>query len=183
MEYGKQIGMHHRHQDPPGSRRRRMGDIGPKPMYAPDAKSFIMVPEPCNAVSSLSFYRSMLTFCEMKDTWTFDEDIRKTLAQVYGILAWGAAFMHIDSENSTLGQQLDLLSISLITLLGYQGSIQAFRASLSTSSSSVYTLQEEEDPVYKSGVEAVREYARIILDGDVMNWSQQFQELQQSIPE
>jgi hypothetical protein len=151
-------------------------DIKPAPMQLHDGSVYLMVSEPCNAVSNLAFYRSILAFCEMEaDVWTFDEETKKTMAQLQVLHGWSGTLSHISGIGSEVGQLLGDVTMQLMILLSYQGAVQNFK-----NEPIIYSF--ERNPTYASAVAATQKLAAIIMEEDVQNWTTELEALKDALP-
>lgn len=85
----------------------------------------ILVYEPCNYVSNMAYYRTLVEMCERQvdEAWTLPRDHIIGLAQSYSALGMGSAFFHASS--TALGGSIDNKPIGFLALLIHQGSLSS----------------------------------------------------------
>ena len=85
--------------------------------------------EPCNYVSNMAYYRSMLAIAQIEDDghWSFDAATVAALVQSYAALAPGSAFFHAQGSPrggpGVISDNLDNVPIGLLSFVAHQGSL------------------------------------------------------------
>ena len=82
----------------------------------------ITIFEPCNWVSNVAYYRTLVSVCDKSD-WTLSPAAVKGLAQGFALLGSGSAFYH--ASGTTLGCQVDNIPISILAYLAHQQALAA----------------------------------------------------------
>lgn len=74
--------------------------------------------EPCNYVSVIAYYHSVLKLCDYDEDWSIDDVTVNDAMKVIAHITVGSAFMH--ASFTEVGDKLDNYMIGIIAYLGYQ---------------------------------------------------------------
>ena len=80
----------------------------------------IEICEPCNYISNVAYYHSMLRICDYPH-WDLGNDFINSQKRSFASLAFGSAFMH--GSHTSVGHQFDVNFISIVAYTAYQAAI------------------------------------------------------------
>lgn len=127
--------------------------------------STVVVFEPCNTVSSVAYYRSMIAMCERNSktspNWSIGPDVVQAITRGFNLLAFSSAHFH--ASVSTTGRIFDALTIDIIAFTAHQA-----LAGIFPDEPVLFHLQSTSRAF--TGIEAAEELSRIFLEEDPANW-------------
>jgi hypothetical protein len=139
-------------------------EFNPTPLSASSvgASSDIVIEQPCNTVSNIAYYYTMISMCFQTD-WTFSETDVSALVRTFLLLASGSSFYH--ASNTYLGQKLDAQPIQIIGFIAFQATVESLPYNpviheLSNNSSST------------TGIQALDKLSQVIWNESVYKWLQ-----------
>ena len=129
----------------------------------------ILITEPCDYVSNMAYYISMLTLCE-RTNWTMPASDVAALISAFNTLASGSAFYHGSGTN--VGGTMDTTPIGQIALTSYQAAVYPLAAS-----PIIADLRSTPRPPGNNGSQLVINQSLILTHGDVYHWNAMLNEL------
>ena len=171
VEYGEQGGGVNGTDPWGGGGRARWIESNPTPLVdpkyvsefsnLPSNSSDILIYQPCNTVSNLAYYKTMVAICETNRQWTFSEDTRRTLVRSALPLGIGSVYFH--GSQTALGYWFDISGTSQYFWTGHQAMLQAIPYQ-----SILHDLAEK--PSQFSAMTLVANISKIVQDMPVSSW-------------
>lgn len=143
----------------------------PQPMCAGSScyianASSVIIGEPCDYVSNVAYYISMVSLCTNQTT-QIAATASKAIVQSFDMLSVGSSFFHASATN--VGALLDMTPIALIALVAYQAAVSELPP---LDSDVLHDLRN--DSLYNltvSGTNAVKLMGETLLHVPVQNWT------------
>lgn len=131
----------------------------------PDATN-IIITEPCDYVSNIAYYTSMLSLCLHDRNWTMPKSVTKLLIASFNTLAAGSAFYH--GSGTGLGDAMDSVPIAHIALTSYQAAVRPLVSSYVIANA---RFANATTGATLNGTEIITNMSRIYLNDDLYAWN------------
>jgi hypothetical protein len=130
--------------------------------------SDIVIEQPCNTVSNIAYYHTMIAMCDYAD-WTMSQNEISALASSFALLVPSSSLFH--ASNTALGGTMDSQAIRLAAFIAFQAAVESLPYSPVTHELSISERNY-------TGIQALEAVSQLILQESVYEWKQSIDDLQ-----